>query len=453
MVAAVAASFPTFATLARGPGSPGHGFQRVGVEGSLTAIRATRLIDGVSAQAITDAVIIVEGDRITRAGRGVAVPPGARVIDLSGYTVLPGLIDAHTHICFAPQDGKDPVLNKSIPFRALEAAAAAKVSLEAGFTTLRDTDSEGAEFADVAVRDAINTGLIPGPRLLVSTMALSITGGHMNNFGLAPDIDARVPQLAAMADSKEAMVREVRRQVKYGADWIKLYATGSLRHIDPTSLEPLAQVNEEEVRAVVAEARRWRRDVAAHAYGGDGARAAILGGVRSIEHGILLDGETINLMVERGTYWSPTLSNFTPTQALTGYPHDFVHRVMARHQEAFRAALRAGVKIVFGTDAGRVKHGTNAGEFALMVGLGMQPMQAIQSATSVAASLLRLEQTIGTVKAGLRADLIAVPGDPLTDVKLLQDVRFVMQEGKVVKTPAGAATVSQSSAGPRLRYE
>lgn len=416
----------------------------------MTVLRAGRLIDGVSAQPVADAVIVIEGDRIARVGPGIAVPPGARVIDLSGYTVLPGLIDAHTHVCFAPQDGKDPVLNKSIPFRALEAAAAAKVSLEAGFTTLRDTDSEGAEFADVAVRDAISMGLIPGPRLLVSTMALSITGGHMNNFGLAPDIDARVPQLAAMADSIEAMVREVRRQVKYGADWIKLYATGSLRHIDQTSLEPLAQVNEDEVRAVVREARRWRRDVAAHAYGGDGARAAVQGGVRSIEHGILLDEETIKLMAERGTYWSPTLSNFTPTQALSGYPDDFVRRVMARHQEAFRAALRAGVKIVFGTDAGRVKHGTNAGEFALMVGLGMPPMQAIQSATSVAASLLRLEHTIGAIKAGLQADLIAVPGDPLADVKLLQDVRFVMQAGTVIKVPAGAANVSRSSAGARF---
>jgi imidazolonepropionase-like amidohydrolase len=416
----------------------------------VTVLRAGRLIDGVSAQPVADAVIVIEGDRIARVGPGIAVPPGARVIDLSGYTVLPGLIDAHTHVCFAPQDGKDPVLNKSIPFRALEAAAAAKVSLEAGFTTLRDTDSEGAEFADVAVRDAISMGLIPGPRLLVSTMALSITGGHMNNFGLAPDIDARVPQLAAMADSIEAMVREVRRQVKYGADWIKLYATGSLRHIDQTSLEPLAQVNEDEVRAVVREARRWRRDVAAHAYGGDGARAAVQGGVRSIEHGILLDEETIKLMAERGTYWSPTLSNFTPTQALSGYPDDFVRRVMARHQEAFRAALRAGVKIVFGTDAGRVKHGTNAGEFALMVGLGMPPMQAIQSATSVAASLLRLEHTIGAIKAGLQADLIAVPGDPLADVKLLQDVRFVMQAGTVIKVPAGAANVSRSSAGARF---
>jgi imidazolonepropionase-like amidohydrolase len=405
------------------------------------AVRAGRVIDGTGAAPLPDAVILVEGERIARVGprAEVQVPAGAELIDLSAYTVLPGLIDTHTHICFAPQDGKDPVLQKSVPFRAIEGAAAARASLEAGFTTLRDLDSEGAEFADVAVRDAIQKGLVPGPRLLVSTMALSITGGHMNLVGLAPAIDERLPQIAAMTDSDDAMVREVRRQVKYGADWIKLYATGSMRHVDPKTLEPLVQVNEAQVRTVVEEARRWRRDVAAHAYGGDGARAAILGGVRSIEHGALLDAATLQLMAERGTYWSPTLSNFTPATALAGYPEAFVQRVMAHHKQAFQAGLRAGVRIVFGTDAGRVKHGTNAGEFALMVGLGMDPMRAIQSATSAAAELLRLEDEIGAVRPGLQADLVAVPGNPLEDVTLLQRVRFVMKGGRVVKGPPAGA--------------
>jgi imidazolonepropionase-like amidohydrolase len=412
------------------------------------AIRAGRLIDGVSAQPIANAVVIVQGDRITAAGRDVAVPPNATVIDLPGHTILPGLIDSHTHVCFAPQDGKDPVLNKDVSYRTLEAAAAARASLDAGFTTLRDTDSEGAGFADVAVRDAIKAGLIPGPRMLVSTMALSITGGHMNLTGLAPEIDARLPQVATMTDSTDDMIKEIRRQVKYGADWIKLYATGSLRHIDRETLEALSQVDEAQVRAVVAEARRWKRDVASHAYGGDGARAAVLGGVRSIEHGILLDGDILHLMAERGTYWVPTLSNFTPTQALTGYPPDFVKRVMARHDEAFRLALKLGVKIAFGTDAGRVKHGTNAGEFTIMVSKGMTPMQAIQSATSVGASLLRLERTIGAVKAGFQADLVAVNGDPLADIALMKDVRFVMQGGRVVKSPATAPASSSSENGP-----
>lgn len=398
-----------------------------------TAIRCGRLIDGVSAEPLTAAVILIDNGRIVEVGRNVAPPAGARVMDLSEYTVLPGLIDCHTHICFAPQDGKNPVLEKSVPYRALEGAAAARASLMAGFTTLRDTDSEGAGFADVSVRDAIRDGLIPGPRLLVSTMALSITGGHMNLTGLAPEIDQRLPQYAAMTDSVNEMIRTVRQQVKYGADWIKIYATGTTRQIDRETLEPLAQFNEEQVRAVVEEAGRWKRDVAAHAYGGEGARAAVLGGARSIEHGMLLDREILGLMAERGTFWCPTLSNFTPTTALAGYPQSFVERIMARHSEAFRTALELGVKIAFGTDAGRVKHGTNAGEFALMVKRGMTPMKAIQAATSAAAELLRMEEEIGAVKPGLRADLIAVSGNPLEDVRVLEDVAFVMKGGAVVR--------------------
>jgi len=400
------------------------------------AIRAGRLIDGVSSQPMSHGVILIEGDRITGVGRDLAPPAGARVIDLSAYTVLPGLIDAHTHVCFAPQDGKDPVLTKSIAFRALQGAAAARASLDAGFTTLRDTDSEGAQFADVAVRDAIRQGLIPGPRLFVATRALSITGGHMNLVGLAPEIDSRLPQVAAMTDTADEMVREVRRQVKYGADWIKIYATSTLRQIDQKTLEPLSQFNEAQLRAVVEEARRWRKDVATHAYGGDGAKAAVRGGVRSVEHGMLLDDETLKLMVERGVYWCPTFSNMRPTHALAGYPEDFVRRVMARHRETFQRALRMGVKIAFGTDAGRVVHGTNAEEFDLMVQAGMEPMRAIQAATSVAAELLRLQNEIGAVKKGYAADLVAVAGNPLRNVKLLQDVRFVMKAGTVVKQPA-----------------
>ncbi len=404
--------------------------------GAAVAVRAGRVIDGLSAEPLGPSTILIEGGRITAVGPDVAIPAAARVIDLSDHTVLPGLIDAHTHVLFAPQDGKNPVLEKSVAFRALEGAAAARASLEAGFTTLRDLDSEGADFADVAVRDAIAQGLIPGPRLVVSTMALSITGGHMNLVGLAPAIDQRVPQLATMTDTVDEMIREIRRQVKYGADWIKLYATGTLRHVDPDTLEPLAQVDEDEVRAVVEEARRWRRDVAAHAYGGDGARAAVLGGVRSLEHGILLERDVLELMVERGTYFSPTLSNFTRTTALSSYPEDFAERIETRHAEAFQTALSLGVKIAFGTDAGRVRHGTNAGEFELMVGLGMSPMHAIQSATSVAAELLRLEGEIGAVKPGLHADLIAVQGNPLDDIGLLKDVRFVMKGWIIVKSPA-----------------
>lgn len=406
-------------------------------------IRAGRLIDGLSPDPIPDAFVLVEGDRITRVGRGLP-PGGAEVIDLSDCTVLPGFIDCHTHVCFNPRDGKDPVLNRSMAYRALQGAAAARASLDAGFTTLRDMDSEGAGFADVAVRDAIREGLIPGPRLLVSTMALSITGGHMNLSGLAPEIDARLPQLAAITDSVDDMVRAVRQQVKYGADWIKVYATSNLKQVHPATLEPISQFSEAELRAIVEEAARWRRDVAVHVYGGEAVEAAVRAGVRSVEHGMLLDAGSLALMAERGVYWCPTFANMRPTHALAGYPDDFVRRVMARHREAFRIALDLGVKIVFGTDAGRVVHGTNAEEFELMMQAGMRPMRAIQSATSLAAELLRLDDQIGVVRAGYQGDLVAVAGNPLDDMRALRDVRFVMKAGHVVKRAAVPVASSSS---------
>lgn len=403
------------------------------------AIRAGTLIDGTSRRPVQNVTILVQSDRIAAVGPNIEVPPEAELLDLSSYTVLPGFIDAHTHICFAPQDGKDPVLTKSIAFRALQGAAAARASLYAGFTTLRDIDSEGACFADVAVRDAIAQGLIQGPRLFVATMALSITGGHMNLKGLAPEIDMRLPQVAAITDSLDDMIRAVRQQVKYGADWIKVYATSTLAQIDRETLEPISQFDESQIRAVVEEARRWRKDVATHAYGGAGARAAVLAGVRSVEHGMLLDEATLELMAERGVYFCPTLSNMRPTHALAGYPAEFVDRLMARHRKAFQNALRLGVKIAFGTDAGRVVHGTNAEEFELMVDAGMEPMRAIQAATSVAAELLRAEREIGAVKEGYQADLVAVAGNPLESIGLLRDVQFVIKGGTVVKQPDPAS--------------
>ncbi|HEV7515673.1 MAG TPA: amidohydrolase family protein [Thermoanaerobaculia bacterium] len=400
---------------------------------TLTAIRCGRLLDPASGKAVERAVVLVRGERIEKVGAGLAVPAGAREVDLSRYTCLPGLIDAHTHVLLQPEDehGPPPVLTKSQAFRTVQGVAAARKDLEAGFTTMRDLDSEGAGFADVAIRDGINGGFIPGPRLLVATLALTITGGHMNNSGLNPDI--QVPEPATLTDSTEAMVAEVRREVKYGADWIKLYATGTLRHIDPVTMEPLSQVTEEQVRAVVTEAARWHRDVAAHAYGGDGAKNAIKGGVRSLEHGILLDDEGIDLLVSHGTFWCPTLSVYIPDTKEDDT--EMRRKIVAHHKEVFQKAMKKGVKIVFGTDVGAFEHGTSARELVRMVDYGMPPLDAIRAATVRAAELLRMEKQIGTIEPGKYADLIAVPGDPTADISALTRVAFVMKAGEVYKTP------------------
>jgi imidazolonepropionase-like amidohydrolase len=400
---------------------------------TVTAIRCGRLINPVDGSVTQNAFIIVRGERIEAVGANLSVPAGARVIDLSNYTVLPGLIDCHTHILLQPEDerGAPPVVTKSQAFRTVQGVAAAKKDLEAGFTTLRDVDSEGAGFADVAIRDGINRGIIAGPRLFVSTLALTITAGHMNNAGLNPDI--YIPEPATLTDSRDAMIAEVRREVKYGADWIKLYATGTLRHVDPVTLESLSQVSLEDVKAVVAEAKRWHRDVAAHAYGGEGAKNAIRGGVRSIEHGMMLDDEALKLMVEQGTYWCPTLSVYLPENEEENT--ELRRKIVASHKAVFHKAMRLGVKITFGTDVGAFEHGTAAREFVHMVDYGMKPIDAIRSATVKASELLRMEQQIGTISPGKFADVIAVEGDPLTDIKALQRVVFVMKAGQVYKSP------------------
>ncbi len=398
----------------------------------VTAIKAGKLVDPKSGTVVSNQVILIEGGRIKSVGSNVSIPRDATVIDLSKYTVLPGLIDCHTHVLLQPEDEGEvpPVVTKSQAFRTVQAVAAAKKDFEAGFTTMRDVDSEGAGFADVAVRDGINQGIIPGPRLFVSTYALSITGGHMNLHGMNPDIN--LPDPATLTDSRDAMIAEVRRQVKYGADWIKLYSTGTLRHINPVTLEPLNQVSIEDVQAVVNEAKRWGKDVAAHAYGGDGAKNSILGGVRSIEHGMLMDDETLKLMAERGTFWCPTLSVYIPDdpKLMT----DVRKRIIQSHKQVFQKAIKMGVKIAFGTDVGAYEHGTSTREFLRMVEYGMKPMDAIRSATITASELLRMESQIGTIEPGKFADVIAVEGNPADDIKALTRVVFVMKEGKVYKS-------------------
>jgi imidazolonepropionase-like amidohydrolase len=396
------------------------------------AVRAARMLDVRTGAFVNNPVIVVEGDRIISAGSNLATPAGAQAIDLGDVTLLPGLIDCHTHVLLQPEDerGVPPVVTKSQAQRTVEGVAAAKKDLEAGFTTMRDLDSEGAGFADVAVRDGIERGVIPGPRLLVSTDPLTITAGAMNNAGLNPD--TAIPDPSIITDTREQMIAAVRRNVKYGADWIKIYATGPMRYVDPTTLEPLAQFSLEDVRAIVGEAARWHRDVAAHAYGGEGAKNAIRGGVRSLEHGMMLDDEALRLLVEHGTFWVPTLMVYVPRA-----PEDDTElrrKIVASHKAVFQKAMRMNVKIAFGTDAGAFEHGTQAHEFQMMVDYGMKPIDAIRAATVRASELLRMEKQIGSIEPGKFADIVAVEGDPLADITALQRVRFVMKAGQVYKS-------------------
>lgn len=392
------------------------------------AIRAARVWDGVSEAPIANGVVLVRGDRIEAAGAGLAVPPGARLIDLGDRTILPGLIDAHTHILLQPEDERvTPVLYKSQAYRTAQGVAAARKSLEAGFTTLRDVDSEGAGFADVAIRDAINNGIIPGPRLQVATLAITITAGHMNNTGLNPDI--AIPDPAALADTPARLVEEVRRQIKFGADLIKIYATGTLRHVNPETLDALPQYSEEELRTAVGEARRFGKAVAAHAYGGAGARNAIRAGARSIEHGMMLDDEALELMKEHGTFWCPTLSVYAD-----GQQSELRRKIVESHRRVFQKALARGVRIAFGTDVGAFEHGTAAREFARMRQYGMSPREILRSATQTAAELMGWQASVGSLQKGKLADVIAVEGDPFNDVAALARVKFVMKGGVVYKS-------------------
>ncbi len=397
----------------------------------LVAIRAGAMLDVETGQVHRNVVLLIRNGRIEAVGANVAVPKGAEVIDLSDQFVLPGLMDAHTHLLIQPDyASNNPILNKSIPFRTAEGIAAAKATLLAGFTTIRDMDSEGADWADVAIRDAIDKGLVPGPHSQVATRALSITGGYMNQNGLAPQID--VPQFGFLADSDDAIVAEIRREYKYGTNWIKLYATGTTRHINLADMTPLPQFDRDQIALVIKEAARFRIPVAAHAYGGPGAYDAVDLGARSIEHGMLLDDKTLDLMVQKGTFWVPTISVYMTE----GLPAEWSARTTAivkAHKATFARAYKKGVRIAYGTDAGAIPHGENAIDFALMVDYGMSTIDAIRSATIVTADLMGLTEETGRLSPGMAADIIAVEGNPLDDITQLKHVSFVMKAGHVYK--------------------
>jgi imidazolonepropionase-like amidohydrolase len=398
------------------------------------AIRAAHLIDGRGGAPLDNPVVVITGDRITAVGANIPIPAGATVIDLGSATLLPGLIDVHTHVTGGdPGDYYTRLFRRSPIDYAVAAHIYARRTLEAGFTTVRDVGA--SEFIDVALRNAINAGLVEGPRMQVATLAVGATGGHNDLSGFSPYLS--FGRFSGVADGVDAIRKLIRFEVKNGADLIKVIATAGVLSEEGSVGAP--EYSQEELNAVVDEATMWGKKVAAHAHGTEGIKRAVRAGVASIEHGSLLDDEAIRLMKQHGTYLVPTifLVEYIETEyPRFGFPPSTLvklRQVGQASRESFRRAVKAGVKIAFGTDAGVYPHGWNARQFATMVEYGMTPMQAIQAATTSAADLLGWSDRVGTVASGYYADLIAVGTDPLQDVRALERVGFVMKGGVVYR--------------------
>lgn len=395
-------------------------------------VKAARLIDGRGDRAIAPAAILIEGDKIVQVGSSVAVPANARVIDLGSATVLPGLIDVHDHLTAIPENLGYRGLGVSVPREALYGASNALRTLRAGFTSVRNVGA--SNFADVALREAIDAGEIPGPRLLVSGPPLGITGGHCDNNLLPSEFHFREGGVADGPWEARAKVREV---IKYGADLIKICASGGVLSKGDQPGTP--QYAPEEMKELIVEAHRLGRKVAAHAHGTQSIKEAILAGVDSIEHASLVDDEGIRLAREHGTFFVMDIYNddfILQMGEKAGMLPESIEKEkkLGRLQrENFRRAVAGGVRMAFGTDGGVYPHGDNAKQFAYMVEYGMKPIDAIRAATVNAAELMGWKDRVGSVEPGKLADLVAVSGDPLTDIRALEKVGFVMKGGAVVK--------------------
>jgi imidazolonepropionase-like amidohydrolase len=404
-----------------------------------TYIRAGHLLDIRSGKMLNNQIIVIRGEKIVSvsAAEQIQIPAGATVIDLGGSTVLPGLIDCHTHIMLADTDDShydEILLKQSWQYRTILATLNVKKDLEAGFTAMRDVETEGAMYSDVDVRNAINQGLIPGPRLRVSTRGISTTGGY-GLEGYSPEVT--VPIGVQTIDSPWEARKAVREQFNYGADLIKIYGTDRYSFTPDGKIVSVADFSQEETDAIVDEARLKGIKVACHAYDGPGLHACIDSGVASIEHGIQLDDAAIGKMVKKGIYLVPTLYVYSGAleKADLAMSGGKASR-LSIHEVSFKKALAAGVKIAFGTDAGPFPHGTQAIEFEWMTRYGMSPLDAIHSATINAADLMGWSDKIGAIEPGKFADIIAVNGDPLSDIKLLEQVKFVMKGGQIVRNDA-----------------
>ena len=404
-------------------------------QGGSYVIKAARLFDGKGERAIEPGVVIVSGNKIQSVGG--PLPANASIIDLGDATLLPGFIDAHTHLTqdFDPDFNGARLLQLSrpIPEQAIRATVNARKTLMAGFTTVRDVGS--TNFLDVGLRNAINSGVVPGPRMLVSVHALGSTGGHCDDgaglrFGI---LNHESGPEDGVINSPDQARYAVRFNIKYGADIIKTCATGGV--LSPTDDVDTPQLTQAELDALVIAAHELRRKTAAHAHGAEGAKRAIRAGIDSIEHGTFLDDEALRMMREHGTYLVPTLA--TRTGLLESKFPPLVQQkadLALKSQDAMvRRALQTGVKIALGTDAAVYPHGNNALEFVLLANDGMTPAQSLKAGTAIAAELLGLQNKIGTIEPGKLADLVATPGNPLENIKVTQSVFFVMKEGSVYR--------------------
>jgi imidazolonepropionase-like amidohydrolase len=405
---------------------------------TLIVIRAGTLIDGAGAAPRRNQLIFVRGEHIEKvADASAPVPPNARIIDLSAATVLPGLIDSHTHIFLWGEDpakgGYDVnILKAGIALRAARATFATRRALEQGFTTLRDLETEGAGYGDVEIKQAIEEGTIPGPRLFCATRAISTTGGY-NLEDYAPELD--MPKGAQLVDGPVEARKAARQQLEHGADWIKVYMTHRSWVDKQGNLVSQPTLTVEELKAIVDETHGWGKKVACHAYNGIGLQRALDGGCDSIEHGLEITDAQIAQMLKQGTWYCPTLAPYYGDWAPADTPGGKRDRARAAvHEISFRKALQAHLKIAYGTDMGGIPWTEPlAQEFRRMISLGMTPMDAIQSATVRASELLDMKGEIGVVAAGAYADIVAVSGDPLKDVGELEHVHFVMHNGSVFK--------------------